>query len=233
MNRCAEFMRELDARFQDAAKLTERKHYSVFYSQVRPSALLILGFNPGGNPETWVESQLASRFFYENGEHEYVDCDYKIAVAMREYLKAVLGLEDVEAIRSIPKSNLIFRRSTGQGSLGIGASAALLESQPFLEGIIRAVSPTHILFEGTTTLDKFEQFYCETVDSEVDGPSVTTPNGSRLARIFRVVEALVGCLGRRTRLLGIGHPSKYAGRMEWQSVLQRSKRALESCRVAA
>ena len=44
------FMRDLERRFQVATKLQSRSHYKIFYGQIRPAPILILGINPGGDP---------------------------------------------------------------------------------------------------------------------------------------------------------------------------------------
>src|SRR5688572_337117 len=110
MHDSIEFMRSLDERYRQAANLTDRRYYSIFYSPVVQSPALVIGFNPGGDPEIWDKTALASDAFYESGEHEYVDSDYRIAVAMRDFLTKVFDLDDVSRIRALPKTNLIFRR---------------------------------------------------------------------------------------------------------------------------
>jgi hypothetical protein len=225
------FMQGLDARFRAASGLHERRYYSIFYSSIQRSQLLILGWNPGGHPENWDEAQLASRTFYENGEHEYVDCHYKLAVAMRSLLVTVLGMSSPEEIRSIPKGNLIFRRSMGQGTLPKNERAALEECRQFVEEILSLVSPSHILLEGMTTLEAFENIYCREVAKELDGASIVTPNGARQARIYRADSAHLKCLGKRVTLIGIGHPSKFSGRREWAEVIGRTRSMLEECRI--
>jgi hypothetical protein len=225
------FMQELDERFRAASGLKERRYYSIFYSSIQRSPLLILGWNPGGNPENWDEAQLASRTFYENGEHEYVDCHYKLAVAMRGLLMSVLGMSNAEEIRSIPKSNLIYRRSTGQGTLPLNERAALDECRPFVEEVLLRVSPSHILLEGMTTLEAFESIYCREVAKELDGASIVTPNGARQARIYRADSAHVRCLGKLVTLIGLGHPSKFSSRREWAEVIRRTRSMLEECRI--
>ncbi len=227
------FMKDLDERYRNASGLRERRFYSIFYSQIVASKLLVLGYNPGGDPESWDESQLASTTFYEGGEHEYVDCHYKIANAMREFLQTVLGLSSYDAIRSIPKTNLIFRRSVGQNSLTSDQDEAIRESLPFLEEIISRVNPKVILLEGTTTLDKFEEYYCTDVSSKTDGPVIRTPNGRNMARIYQADIAEVSCLEKPVTLIGIGHPSKFSGRKEWREVTSRTRKALTKYNVAA
>jgi len=104
-------MKEIDAQYCEKTGFSERRYYSIFYSKIVESPIMIIGYNPGGNPENWNESQLASTSFYENGEHEYVDCHYPLAVGTREFLKKVLKLKDFGLIRNFPKTNLYFRRS--------------------------------------------------------------------------------------------------------------------------
>jgi hypothetical protein len=91
------------------------------------SGHLILGTNPGGNPDAWIEETiefypadwvdriLSNDFWFENFEHEYVHCSYSIKSVMNPFLKYVLNVTD-DGLRKIPKSNLAFRRSQGTDS---------------------------------------------------------------------------------------------------------------------
>lgn len=226
MNIDTEFMRSLDSQYRESTGLRERRYYSIFYSLVEPSKILILGFNPGGDPATWSESALASRSFYENREHEYVDTDFPTSVGMRDFLLGSGIVETVEEIRDIPKINLIFRRSRNMNELPITPRQAVLEAQPYIEKIIQRVSPELIICEGKSTLDKFEAFYCGKTDQEVDGQTVLTPNGRHNALIYRADRATVKCIEKPCILVGIGHPSKYSSRSEWQSVLDNTRNLL-------
>jgi hypothetical protein len=226
MSASLEFMQSLDQAYREHSGLQERRFYSIFYSRVEPSDIMVLGYNPGGDPDHWDESLLASRSFYENNEHEYVDCHYPLAVAMKAFLKSVLGFENDAQVRSVPKTNLIFRRSRSQDVLALRPAAALDEARPFVEQIICRVRPRAILFEGTVTLDQFEKLYCDSVSRFLDGPSVTTPNGRNQAAIFRLDRAHVRCLDREVALIGLGHPSKYSGRVEWRQVVTRASNAI-------
>jgi len=221
-----EMMLSIDQRYRAASNLTERRFYSIFYSGIFPCKWMVIGFNPGGDPDTWHESALASRSFYENDEHEYVDCHYPLAVAMRAFLIDVLNLGSVNAVRHIPKTNLIFRRSRGQDYLGIRKSDAIHEARPFLEEIIKAVSPEAIFFEGMTTLNEFERAYCASTRRNIDGRVIETPNGRNSACVYRYDIARVVCLGKSIKLIGLGHPSKYAKRIEWPTVVSCAKAAL-------
>lgn len=227
-------MKDLDQRFRQASGLSERRFYSIFYSQVFPAPLLLLGFNPGGNPGTWEESLLASRSFYENGEHEYVDFrhDSKFYRAMQSFLMQVLHLSNANDIRGIPKTNLIFRRSSQSDSgifrrqQSISLSEALAEAQPFVEEIIQRVQPQAILLEGKQTLELFVKNYCTSWESTVDGEPVTTPNGKYRAVLYQARQGFVQVLQRNLPLVSIGHPSKYAARHEWREVISRTEAAL-------
>ena len=233
MSDSAVFMRSLDEAYRVVSGLRERRYYSIFYSKVEPHPILILGYNPGGNPETWSESALASRSYYENSEHEYVDCHYPLATAMRSFLLSALNTTDPNRIRSIPKTNLIFRRSTNQGTLALSTSAGLREAKPFVETIVARCQPRLIICEGTTTLNAFEKGFCTSVSQHVDGHEITTPNGRHRAAIYRSDTAFVDCLGRRVVIIGIGHPSKYAGRAEWTTVVNRASSAMRGVLSAA
>lgn len=59
-------MQSIDDRYRAISGLTERRFYSIFYSRIDLSKVLVLGINPGGDPTTWTEELLASRSFYDN-----------------------------------------------------------------------------------------------------------------------------------------------------------------------
>lgn len=222
MNGTAAFMRELDAEYRDVSGLEERRHYSIFYSRIEQNPIFVLGYNPGGNPETWSESKLASRSFYEKGEHEYVDCDYPLAVAMRAFLLKLLANDGLDGIRKIPKTNLIFRRSTNQNTLAASELAGLREAKPFVERMIARCAPQLVICEGMTTLKAFERHYCTDVLKHADGPEISTPNGRNRAAIYTLDRAFVHCLDRDVLVIGLGHPSRYAKRKEWTEVVGRA-----------
>jgi len=58
---------------------------------------------------------------------------------------------------------------------------------------------------------------------QMGGADISTPNGRHPACLFRAVQAGVRCLGRDATLIGLGHPSKYAGRAEWRAVVAQAK----------
>ena len=232
MNFDSTFMQNLDSEYRDITGLKDRRYFSIFYSQVKPSKTLILGYNPGGDPRNWDESALSSRGFYENREHEYVDTNFPTSLRMRDYLLKSGLVNRVDEIRDIPKINLIFRRSRNMNELPVPPRQALAEAKPFVERIIKNVNPELIVCEGKSTLDRFESLYCGTKEQEVDGRAVFTPNGRHNALIYRADRAHVNCLARSCMLVGIGHPSKYSARVEWRDVLKNSRNLLSEMGLA-
>ena len=225
----AKFMKRLDKEYRKKTKICERRFYSIFFSQVNPSPIMILGYNPGGDPKNWDESKLASTSFYENGEHEYVDCCYPIACVMNKFLKKVLDIEN-ERIRAIPKTNLIFRRSRSVKYLPLKESDAINEAKPILEQILRRVKPDVIICEGFLTLRNFQKHYCSVHCEKIDGESVDVPNGIHFAPIYRADRAFLSSTGKYVKLLGIGHPSRFGSRPEWNEVIQLSRNFLAEYR---
>lgn len=70
-------MAELDAEYRRLSGLSDRRFYSIFYSRITPSPLMILGINPGGDPATWTMSAGADEFCM-GWQHDYVDERYAI-----------------------------------------------------------------------------------------------------------------------------------------------------------
>ena len=149
------FMRDLEARFQQATGLGDRSLYKIYYGQVRQARILTLGINPGGEPSnTNADGQThkdgvvaaASATYYENDEHDILDCEWRENRGLRLLLTPQLQ-GDASRIRSdVVKSNLAFRRSAKTTHINIGA--AIAESAPFLREFIGVVRPSLILLTG-------------------------------------------------------------------------------------
>jgi uracil-DNA glycosylase len=218
-----EFMAELDAQFRQRSRLQERRFYSIFYSRIPPSPLMLLGINPGGNPDTWSMPEGADEFC-SAWQHDYVDERYDIQAAMQPLLKRVLGIDDA-ILRRIPKTNMVFRRSQGVSKFreqqgGMSLDRALDESSPVLEQIIRRVSPRAIIFEGHDALAMFNRkFGTKPLARSLVEP-VKTPNGRYPALIYAVHEIESAILPHPVLACTLAHPSKYARRQEFSSAEQ-------------
>ena len=227
-------MRDIARRYQKASGLNERRYYSIFFSRIDPSEALVLGIKPGGDPSRWSESELASQSFYENWEHEYVDCDYPIQRAMLPLLMEVFGISK-EEVRKVPKSNLAFRRATSVETFkveqGISLDEAQREAIPFLEEMISYISPKIIILEGITTFNFFRFNYCRGESDQELGPPIFTNHRGRQVRIFLEELLFVNCLGCEIPIVAIGHPSYFGSKPEWAIVIQRIKNLVAISRI--
>ena len=219
-----DLMSRLDAEFRATSGLTDRRFYKIFYSAIAPAPLLVLGFNPGG--EIDGSDLNASSSFYENWEHDYVDFrhhgkQYSLAGPAYDLLVQVLQTTSEDAIRRVPATNVIFRRSRRASALNLTARAAAHESAPVLAQILRAVDPAAILLLGSTAFRAFVGEHCDRGSLVVNAepPEILGANGQHDACLFRSARAHVPALGRDVPLLMVGHPSKYAYQGLWREVV--------------
>jgi hypothetical protein len=213
------FMIEIDRDYRERSGLAERRFYSIFYSRITPSPLMILGINPGGDPATWTMSDGADEFC-SDWQHDYVDERYPIQAAMLPLLTSTLQI-DPSIVRRIPKTNMVFRRSSqeklfAEQQAGMSMAAALTESAPVLERIVRRVAPRVVLFEGMGALSRFIHVFGTGSPSPSLVPAVTTPNGRHRALIYAVHEIRTHVLPEPITGIALAHPSKYAARAEFE-----------------
>ena len=216
-----DFMSEIDSRFKTETGITERRYYKIYYSHVHAFPLLVLGQNPGG--ETDGTDLVASTGYFENYEHDFAcfrsNSQYSLARPMCELLSKTLDTDLVSDIRHIPVTNVIFRRSRNTSALNVSPAKAAVESAPFLAEIVKVVNPRVILLISKTAYDLFIKNHCANIE-EYASKSIYTPNGKNNARIYLESSARVEALEKKIPLAMVGHPSKYSGRSEWQSVLK-------------
>lgn len=223
MNPDLDLMKALDEEFRDRSGLRERRFYSIFYSRIPPSPLMILGINPGGNPATW-SMPVGADEFCSAWQHDYVDERYPIQAVMQPLLRKVLGIDDA-ILRRIPKTNMVFRRSQGVSKFreqqgGMTMELALQETAPVLEQIIRRVTPRAIIFEGLNALIMFNRaFGTGPLPASLVDP-VTTPNGRSRALIYAVHVITSSILPEPIYAYALAHPSKYARRAEFRTAEQ-------------
>lgn len=228
-------MREIDAAFQAASGISERRYYKIYYSHIHPFPLLVLGQNPGG--ETDGTDLTASEAYFENWEHDYLcfrnDSRYALARPICALLAATLQTTSVSTLRQVPATNVIFRRSRNTGTLNLSPDKAAAESAPALHSILETVNPRAVLLISGTAYKLFKKFHCEPQSiKENTETQVFTPNGKANACIFLSAEARVLSLNRTVPLFMVGHPSKYAGRSEWSQVVEALGKELQECGVS-
>ena len=230
-----ELMQSIDESYRAASALNSRGDYKIFYSHIHPFPILVLGLNPGG--ATDGANFVASDSFFENWEHDYPrfrnTVGYALAGPICQLLEEVLATKAVDALRQIPATNVIFRRSQNIDALSVSQMAAANEAKASLAQIVAAVSPRVILFISKTAYDLFVRIHCKKGTTTEDASSrVFTPNGVNSACIFLRGQGVVNTLSRSVDFLTIGHPSKYAGRSEWLSVTSALRSALEELGVS-
>jgi len=160
-----EFMRQLEDRFKAATSLLDRSKYKIFYGQIRPAWILTLGINPGGSPsETSADGTThtsgvpaaASGSYFENDEHDVLDCEWKENIGLRKLLLPLLGGNNLRTRHEVVKTNLAFRRSARVNQ--IEKERAFDESAPFLNEIIRVVRPKLVLLTGPSVSSFNDRF---------------------------------------------------------------------------
>lgn len=148
--------RKAYAAFREALPpaLQDDRFFKIFYSDIVPSDVLVIGLNPGGDPGR-PETIDAASLFFERGEHDYVDCDYKLARKMRELFERAGLATSADAIRRIPKINVVFHRSPGaSANAGWTWPEAVRASQSLVGKILEYVRPTMVIFEGVDAYKK-------------------------------------------------------------------------------
>lgn len=213
---------ELELAFRRRTGLSDRGRYKILYSHIHRFPLVVLGYNPGGEPGA-ANLMSASSSFFENWEHDYVrfrnNPRYSLAGPVYALLCRIIGTEDPNVIRQVPATNVIFRRSRNMDGMAGGASLAR-ESAATLQTILQVVDPQVVLLISKAAYNLFVRIHCSGIcDRCLD--AVTTPNGTSPAVLYTHCTASLRANGKRIRLLCTGHPSKYSSRAEWSAVIER------------
>jgi hypothetical protein len=147
-----QFMHDLEARFKLVSGLADRSLYKIFYCKIQRAPILILGINPDGAPAEISAGGIiagASTGYYENGEHDILDCNWRENPALRKVLDPLLS-GDLEKIRRhVVKTNFAFHRSAGATDFDL--DAVVDEAEPFLAEIVDEVRPSIVLLTGAAT----------------------------------------------------------------------------------
>jgi hypothetical protein len=222
-------MQQLDHEYRTVSGLTDRRLYKIFYSHLHPFPLLVLGQNPGG--ETDGTDLAASEAYFNNWEHDFSffrnDPRYKLAGPMCRLLSESLRTRSIDAIRQVPVTNVVFRRSRNTEALNVSLSEAAKEAHPFIDKILRIVEPRCILFVSNEAYKQFTRRNCRpgSILAE-EGSKLFTPNGNVPACVFMRSRGFVEALGVNVDMVMVGHPSKFSGRIEWPAATASLRRAL-------
>lgn len=155
----------LDQRIQDAveglpASLKARSG-AVFYSGraafLKPSAIYILGLNPGGSvasqPQNTIGRHFTNWLTAEERYSEYLDGEWADGRpgehGMQPRVRHFAEQLDID-LRETPASNLVFARSADEAQLGAEASSLMELCWPVHEAVIDTLQPKLIICFGKT-----------------------------------------------------------------------------------
>jgi len=230
-----DLMRSIDDSYCSTSGLSARGDYKIFYSHIHPFPLLVLGLNPGGASDG--PNLVASDSYFEQWEHDYPrfreTVGYALARPICQLLSTALATKSVDALRQVPATNVIFRRSKSINDLSTTQMAGAKEAKVAIERIIQVVDPLVILFISKTAYDLFTKIHClRGTVSEEESSIIRTPNGVNSACIFLRARGFVNVVSRSVELLTVGHPSRYAVRGDWASVTSALRSTLEELGVS-
>ncbi len=205
------FMRNLESRFQRASGLTNRSEYKIFYGWIHPAPILLLGINPGGAPSnTTPDGRMhkdgtiaaASSSYFENDEHDLLDCKWRENYGLQSLLTPLVG-GDTKLIRDkVVKTNIAFHRALKKKDIDIERAKA--DAAPFLAELISVVKPSTILLTGVS-LDEFN-------DQFATRSSVVVP-AERDSRIHQVVfaasKSVLRATGDEVLVVQLAHASHF------------------------
>jgi hypothetical protein len=217
------FMHDLEVRFKQATHLSDRSHYKIFYGQIRPARILTLGINPGGvpantNPDgrTHKDGVVAasSATYFENDEHDILDCEWRENNGLRRLLTPLLDGDSSRIRTDVVKTNLAFRRSAK--TTHIDVHAAMTESAPFLMEIMEVVRPELVLLTGPA-LSRFNEYF--------SSRSTIVVHAQRDERVKQVVFAAARSKLHRpdieTLVIQVAHASQFSWTYEKHGIVEK------------
>lgn len=223
-------MREIEEEFRHRSGLLHRSHYKIFYCKVFPAPILTLGINPGGTPDktsldgTLQEGGLrasASAGYFENDEHDVLDCDWKENVGLRELIYPLVGRDPARFRAEVVKTNLAFRRSKRKSDIDI--EAAFDEAESFLAQIIRRVKPRLVLLTGVpiaTFLNRYAITHRQLSPAERD------PGVKQI--VFAAAKASLRSAANDAVVVQVAHASQFAWTYGRYNVAERALEYVET-----
>lgn len=212
------WMHDLEKRYREVSGLRNRAEYKIYYSPVRRADILLLGINPGGNPADMDPDGVrilsdpnargaASTTYYENDEHDLLDCDWRETI-VRDLLTDILGGNQAAIRTQVVKTNLAFRRSPGTDDFkalhGMTVKRGYHEAAPFLGEIFDRVCPRLVILEGSI-LDDFKRIV-GSVNARIIDDVIETLHRGRLTDLYRAEECDLANGGRLV-VVKLAHPS--------------------------
>lgn len=196
-----QFMEQLSAEYEKATGVDGRGDYSAFYGPCLRSPLLVLNANPGGSSDDFKIVRV------DEGEHEYIEGHGKTSQSTGRILQEALNATGPEGIRGVQGSNVIWRRSPNLAKLAMNQLAAARETAPFLARLIEHVSPSVILFGGSSAFDLFMRSH-EPQRKAFPAETIRGPGGRSEVILFAHDNLVLPYLDQAVEAYTILHPSK-------------------------
>jgi hypothetical protein len=166
-----EFMKSIEADFKTATGLKDRSQFKIFYTPIWPAKIMVLGINPGGDPDTIAPDGVryldgssrqaaSSTGYWESGENDVVDCTWPENIGLLKLLVPILG-SSASVRRNVVKTNLAFARSKNTKNSRF-IEAAKEAATPFLRRLLDWVAPELVLLPGVKLTD-FASRHCAEV----------------------------------------------------------------------
>lgn len=223
------FMRDLEGRFKQTTGFQNRAAYKIYYCQVRSARILTLGINPGGAPsDTSADGRVgkdgivaaASSTFYENSEHDVLDCGWRENIGLRQILCPLVGGVLASIRTEVVKTNLAFHRSARRSDIEVEAAAD--QTAPFLREIIEIVNPSLILLTGVALQAFTSRFakYSEPLVAPERDPGVKQV-------VFAAARASVGRPEKKVLIVQLAHASQFGWTYTKYDVAERISRLLK------
>ena len=212
MPKATAFMAELESEFKRASGLEDRSKFKIYYCAVNPAPVVTLGINPGGAPEKTSADGTrqadgtiasASSGYFENGEHDILDCDWKENYGLRDLLLPLVGHDRDRFRKEIVKTNMAFRRSAKKSDIDI--EAAISQAAPFLSQILQRVSPRIIVLTGVSIKDFLDRFASSHV---LLAPAQKDPGVKQT--VFAPAKAKLRATGNEATVVQVAHASQFA-----------------------
>lgn len=220
-----EFMKSLESRYRIATGLANRSQYKLFYGPVVQAPILTLGINPGGDPLKTSSDGVthddgtistASATYYENGEHDVLDCKWKENSGLLKILDPLVDFDHERLRREVIKTNLAFRRSKSKKDIDI--KLAIEESAPFLDEIIGVVKPKLILLTGVA-IDEFTKIHAS--NPQILAEEERDPGVKQV--VFSAANARLNATQDDVLIVRVAHASQFSWTYDRYNVVKRIK----------
>jgi hypothetical protein len=185
-----------------------------------------LGINPGGSPsQTSIDGTKdesgslasASASYFERGEHDLLDCNYRENAGLRALLLPLVGNDPARLRREAVRTNMAFRRTASVKELD--RSRAYAEAKPYLLRIIHRVAPTVVLLTGVP-IETFNSLYASR--TQVVSPEERDPGVKQV--VFSAVRSAIPGIQHPVLVIQVAHASQFS----WTYAKYRvSERVLE------